>query len=210
MSSIRTDLPVYPSTFVELLRQRAVHQVNQCAYIFLKDGESEEAHLTYGELDQQARAVAAMLQDLEATGECALLLYPPGLEFITAFFGCLYAGVIAVPVYPPNPAKLDQSLPRLLAVASDARPSLALTTSAFLPIAKLLSTQYEAFQSIRWLATDALPDDLAEVWDEPLVNANTLAFLQYTSGSTASPKGVTLTHMNLLHNSRLIYQAFNH
>ena len=89
------------STLVELLRYRASSQPERIAYIFLRDGEIEEARLTYGELDQKARAIAAHLQSLEAKGERGLLLYPPGLDFISAFFGCLYAEVVAIPAYPP-------------------------------------------------------------------------------------------------------------
>ena len=91
------------ATLVDLLRERALRHPDRRAYTFLVDGESEEQHLTYGELDRQARAIAAQLQGLGMTGERALLLYPPGLEYIAGFFGCLYAGTIAVPAYPPNP-----------------------------------------------------------------------------------------------------------
>src|SRR6266567_2833651 len=99
-----------PSTLVEILRRRVLHQPDRLAYTFLLDGETGEAHLTYTDLDQKARAIGARLQSLGASGERALLLYPPGLEFITGFFGCLYAGVVAVPVYPPYPARLDSNL----------------------------------------------------------------------------------------------------
>ena len=117
------------STLVELLRHRAQHQANRRAYTFLNDGESEELHLTYGELDAHARAIAAALQHSGASGERALLLYPPGLEYIAAFFGCLYAGVVAVPVYPPRP---NRSQERLQAVMSDAQATLALTNNQIL------------------------------------------------------------------------------
>lgn len=87
------------STLVDLLRTRVLHNPEQTAYTFLQDGETESDSLTYQELDQQARAIAASLQYLDASGERALLLYPPGLEFIAAFFGCLYAGVVAAASY---------------------------------------------------------------------------------------------------------------
>jgi len=90
------------SSLVDLLCNRALHQPDQIAFTFLKDGETEEISLTYGELDRQARVIAAQLQSLGVTSERALLLYPPGLEFIAAFFGCLYAEVVAVPAYPPR------------------------------------------------------------------------------------------------------------
>src|SRR5438874_6374674 len=110
-----------------LLRWRAIHQPLMRAYTFLEDGEREGSHLTYLDLDSQARAIGALLQMREAEGERALLLYPPGLDFIAAFFGCLYSGAVAVPVYPPDPARLNRSLPRFLAIIEDARPAVALT-----------------------------------------------------------------------------------
>src|SRR5262245_4858117 len=102
-----SDPTTETSTLVDLLRWRALHQSDRRAYTFLMDGETDEVPLTYGELDRQARAIGAMLQRVAAPGERALLLYPPGPEYIAAFFGCLYAGVVAVPAYPPNPARLD-------------------------------------------------------------------------------------------------------
>src|SRR3954471_2135476 len=115
----RLSNPIAESaTLVDLLRWRALHQFDRRAYTFLVDGETDEIGLTYGELDRQARAIAAMLQRVAAPGDRALLLYPPGPEYIAAFFGCLYAGVVAVPAYPPNPARLDRTLPRLRAIAS--------------------------------------------------------------------------------------------
>src|SRR5437764_13346518 len=104
------------STLVELLRWRVLDQFDRPAYTFLEDGETEEVHLTYADLDRKARAIGARLQSLGACGERALLLYPPGLEFIAGFFGCLYAGAVAVPLYPPYPTRLDRTMPRLRAI----------------------------------------------------------------------------------------------
>src|SRR4029453_10992667 len=103
----------HPATLVDLLRAKAQKQPDRRVYTFLGDGEAEKAHRTSGELDRQARAVAAWLREVGLTGERALLLYPAGLEYIAAYFGCLYAGVVAVPAYPPNPARLERTLPRL-------------------------------------------------------------------------------------------------
>src|SRR5205807_1551124 len=96
----------------------------QLGYTFLVDGEGEEVFLSYGELDRRARAIAARLQAAGAAGERVLLLYPPGLDYIAAFFGCLYAGAVAVPAYPP---RLNRNLSRLQAVVADARAKFALT-----------------------------------------------------------------------------------
>src|SRR5215831_2133535 len=101
------------STLVEVLQWRALHQPDRLAITFLLDGETEEVHLTYEDLDRRARAIAAHLKSLGAFGGRALLVYPAGLEFIAGFFGCLYAGVVAIPVYPPNSSRLDKSLPKL-------------------------------------------------------------------------------------------------
>ena len=158
--------------------------------------------LTYAELDCQARAIGAHLQSLGVTGGRALLLYPPGIAYIAAFFGCLYAGVVAVPVYPPR----QRTLPRLLAVLIDAQAQVVLTTAAIRSTAALLDHTPE-LRHVRWLVTDRNIDSRAESWRPPAVTAATLAFLQYTSGSTGAPKGVMLSHGHLLHNQRLIQQA---
>ncbi len=100
------------SSLVELVRWRATQQPERRGYTFLIDGEAEGDHLTFVDLDRKAQAVAALLQRYVEKGKRVLLIYPSGLEFITAFFGCLYAGVIAVPTYPPrtrtkrNPSQL--------------------------------------------------------------------------------------------------------
>ncbi|PYS76271.1 MAG: hypothetical protein DMF66_15645, partial [Acidobacteria bacterium] len=196
-----------PSTLIELLRWRASRQARQEAYTFLLDGESEEARLTYEELDRRARAVGAWLQTVAANGDRVLLLYPPGLDYIAAFFGCLYAGAIAVPAYPP---KRNRSLLRLQAIVSDARAGVALTTASLLSRIVPLFSQNPYLEPLRWLATDKLEAGVENDWQEPAVSSTDLAFFQYTSGSTGAPKGVMLTHANLLHNAALIYKACGH
>ena len=201
-------------TLVELLRWRAQQTPDQRAYTFLVDGEVEKTHLTYAELDCQARAIAEILQQHKAQGERALLLYPPGLEFITAFFGCLYAGAIAIPAPPPDAARLKRTLPRLVAIAKDAQASLVLTTSRILSMVKesfssqdAIGTQATEFPAMSWLATDQISGELAAEWQEPRVSSDTLAYLQYTSGSTSTPKGVMVSHGNLLYHSACISQS---
>jgi amino acid adenylation domain-containing protein len=194
-----------PSTVVELLQRRALRQPDTLAFTFLADGEEEEAGLTYGQLDRQARSIAAWLQQLRLAGERVLLLYPPGLDYIEAFFGCLYARAVAVPAYPP---RQNQSLTRLQSVVADSEATLVLTTQAVMSRAESLFSRVSPLESLRWLATDSFGDELAREWREPKLSAETLAFLQYTSGSTAEPKGVMVTHANLLHNERMIQSAF--
>ncbi|HEV7396496.1 MAG TPA: amino acid adenylation domain-containing protein, partial [Pyrinomonadaceae bacterium] len=196
-----------PSTFVEALRLRAINQPDRLAYTFLLDGETEEVKLTYGELDRRARNIARLLQSSGEGGKRALLLYPPGFDYIAAFFGCLYAGVVAVPVYPP---RLNQSLLRFQAIIEDAQATLALTTAPLLSRVKPIFDQTPELKNLRVLSTDMLPDNLGDDWQEPDVNNETLALLQYTSGSTSTPKGVVLTHRNLIHNSGLLSHAFEY
>ncbi|MGO9563620.1 MAG: fatty acyl-AMP ligase [Candidatus Korobacteraceae bacterium] len=196
------------STLVELLRSRALQQPEQRMYAYLVDGEIEAAHLTHGALDRQARALGALLQAYRARGERALLLYPSGLEFISAFFGCLYAGVIAVPLPPPNMAQPQRTVLRLRTIANDAQPMLVLTTSSILSKVEGLFTQAPELRTLHWLATDKIVGSAADEWHDPAVAAKTLALLQYTSGSTAAPRGVMVSHENLLQNSANISQAF--
>lgn len=196
-----------PPTLVDLLRHRAARQPNDIAFTFLTDGEDEQVHITNLELDQKARAIGAWLESLGLTGNRALLLYPAGLDFIAAFFGCLYAGVVAVPVYPP---RRNRSLARIQAIANDARAKVALTTEAVLQRVDPLIGDTPDLKRLTWLATCHVPEGMENRWQTPDIDAHTLAFLQYTSGSTGHPKGVMLDHANLLHNSALIAHAFEH
>ena len=151
-----------PATLIELLDHRALQQPDQLAYTFLLDGETNELHLTYGELQRRARAIGATLQRIGAKGERALLLYTPGLDFIEGFFGCLYAGIVAVPAYPPDPARLNRTLPRLQAVIADAQATLVLTTSPILEMAKLIFTEAQDLEALHWLATDIVAANVDE------------------------------------------------
>jgi acyl-CoA synthetase (AMP-forming)/AMP-acid ligase II/acyl carrier protein len=193
------------STVVEVLRQRAAQDADKTALTFLADAHLATASLTYHELDCRARAIAATLQSRGLAGERALLLYPPGLDYIVAFFGCLYAGVVAVPTYPP---RRKRSVDRVKAIAENARAAAVLATPTVDAIGGRLWRQTQHGQSLHWLLHEELCAADAEAWREPALNGETLAFLQYTSGSTAAPKGVMLTHGNLLHNSRWIERSF--
>ncbi|MBV9786609.1 MAG: AMP-binding protein, partial [Chloroflexi bacterium] len=167
MSTRLSDLPVEFSTLVDLLRWRASHQPDLQAYTFLSDSDADSVRLTYAELDRQARAIAAQLQEHTEPGDRALLLYPPGLDFVVAFFGCLYAGVIAVPAYPPHPSRLERTLPRIRSIVNNAQPKFALTVAAIMGRVEPLLAQDADFQSLRWLATDAVAAESAEQWQHP-------------------------------------------
>lgn len=199
------------STLVELLVKRAEAAPNQLAYRFLAHEDDKAPELLYcAELELKARTIGTLLQKAGLQGQRAILLFPPGLDFVTAFFGCLYAGVVAVPVYPPNPARLERTLPRLLSIIDDSQPAVALTTSEILPMIEYLFAQEDKYKGIQWFATDKLDTKQAAQWEEPEIDSKTVAFLQYTSGSTGTPRGVVLTHANLLHNLSLIYNYFDH
>ncbi|MEM7555656.1 MAG: amino acid adenylation domain-containing protein [Cyanobacteria bacterium P01_A01_bin.84] len=195
------------STVVELLRLRGFKQPNQNAFTFLLDDETKETRLTYGELDRLARRIASQLQAQGLVGERALLLYPAGLDFLIAFFGCLYAGVVAVTAYPP---RNKRNTPRIKAISTDAQATIALTTREKLPTVQSLMTEKTDLKSLQWLTTDDLTPGIEDSWKEPFINKETLAFLQYTSGSTGIPKGVMISHGNLLHNAQTTYQFMEH
>jgi amino acid adenylation domain-containing protein len=195
------------STVVELLRYRSIEQANTEAFTFLHDGEAQAATLTYQELDRHSRAIASQLQTLGLSGERALLLYPPGIDYLPAFFGCLYAGLVAVPAYPP---RNQRNTPRILAILQDSQTAVILTTTAILAQLKSLLADKFDINNLLWVTTDNLTPGIEEGWQEPFINTDTLAFLQYTSGSTGTPKGVMVTHGNLLHNAEVTRQYMEH
>lgn len=197
-------MPDKPSTLNEALARRASLQPARHAYTYLVDGDVEKLTWTYAQLDTRARALAARLQHLGAEGGRALLLYPPGLDFIAAFFGCLYGNVVAVPTYPPHPARPSLTLPRLRSIVADAGVGVVLTTSSILARVGQLLAEDPGLQGLHWLATDEVADDLAADWRDRGADPEGLAFLQYTSGSTNQPKGVMVSHRNLVENSDYI------
>ncbi len=205
MASSSSDHETHFSNLVDLLRARRAEHGSRAAFRFLSEGETEEARITYEELESQARAIAASLASHGAAGERALLVYPAGLEFIAAFWGCIYAGAVAVPVFP---ARLHRQLPRLLAIAADCGAKFVLTTTKIRGQSEDLFKRAPELKKFQWLATDDVPSTLAAEWRDPGANLDTLAFLQYTSGSTSAPRGVMVTHGNLLHNLSCLREVF--
>ncbi|MEL6261471.1 MAG: fatty acyl-AMP ligase [Cyanobacteria bacterium J06626_6] len=193
-------------SLVKILRYRAQHQPNQVAYIGLENGETECGRLTYAQLDRQARAIASRLQSLNAAGSCVLLTYPlsDGLAFVTGFFGCLYAGAIAITAWPPLNESLLQEL-QYKAVNAEVR--LALTTGALLAQSQETFAATAPLDQVHWIATDQLDPANADTWQMPALERDTLAYLQYTSGSTGLPKGAMISHGNVLDNLDLIYKT---
>jgi acyl-CoA synthetase (AMP-forming)/AMP-acid ligase II len=199
------------STFVQLLEFRAETQRDEILYHFLDEGNAPPAQLSYAQLQTRAQSIGAALQDVAAPGERVLLLLPPGLDLIAAFFGCLYAGVAAIPLPPPHPARLEIQKDRLLAICADARPAAIISQGEIQQ--SLAPIQEELAQSPGkkpgWIAVEDISQASSKL-REISIGGETIAFLQYTSGSTARPKGVLVSHENLLHNSDLIFRAFDH
>ena len=193
------------TSLIDRLQQQASIQPHKKAFTFLADGETEIDSLTFHQLNERAKAIAFVLQNHQAQGQRALLLFQPGLEFITAFLGCLYAGVVAVPVYPP---RANRSIERLLSIVSDAEASFALTTAVIQEQIASKFSAHNATENIRFIATDKFELNLATGWQNPHIAFDRLAFLQYTSGSTGKPKGVMVSHGNLIANSQTIEHCF--
>ncbi|WP_166360185.1 non-ribosomal peptide synthase/polyketide synthase [Pseudomonas akapageensis] len=195
------------STFVERLQRLAERQPTRTALRLLVDGDDNWQTCSFAQLDVRARTVGAALQGSAGAGERAVLLFPSGLDYVAAFFGCLYAGCVAVPAYPPESLK-PQHLERLLAIISDAEPRFILTDSALLPGLQALQRDQPALAGLELIAVDVLDPALAGLWQRPGIRPEDLAFLQYTSGSTSTPKGVMVGHDNLIANERAIRSGF--
>ncbi|MES2261197.1 MAG: fatty acyl-AMP ligase [Pseudomonadota bacterium] len=194
------------SNWVELLMWRARDMPQGIAFGFTPNGVEDEICFTYAQLDHAARKIAAALQHAGLAGERAVILYPPGPDYVCALMGCLYAGVTAVPVYAP---RQNASYARVMQILSSARAAVLLSSDKVL--ATLCQPEWVKMEQagLRRLATDTLASSLAEQWRMPDISADTLAVLQYTSGSTGRPKGVRLCHRHLLANSRVIARAMD-
>src|SRR5882757_8447440 len=191
------------SSLVELLAKRAASQPDARAYVFLSDRGTDEAALSFRQLHDAANAFAARLGEVARPGERALLVFPPGLEFIVAFFGCLIAGVIAVPMMMPRRQGARDSS---AAIMANCEPVVALTIAAF-AIRGDLQARF-AREGLQWLSVDLdIPAVEAASAGTPSPQAQDIAFLQYTSGSASHPKGVAVSHANLLANLEMIRVA---
>lgn len=169
------------------------------------DGEEEEIELTYAEFARKVAAVAARLAALKMRGERALLLYPQGLDFLIGYYGCLAAGAVAVPAYPP---RRNRNMARIQAISDDAQAKVALTMHDVSERSADLLDEAPHLKVLTWLATDRIEDDEAQNWKPRKIQPADLAMLQYTSGSTGTPKGVMLTHANLMKNCEIICWGF--
>lgn len=206
-----SDVPASIASLVEVLQLRASTTPNAPALVFLLDGEAEGPRWTYADLDQTAQAIAAVLRDFAEPGDRAVLVYEPGLDFLGAFFGCLYAGLIPVPASPPRLDRLAQGWQGLTSIVADCQPRIVLSTNELaVRLEKNLSHFPPSDGFRRYLATDTIDRSQARRWREPRLDPDAIAYLQYTSGSTAAPKGVMVSQRNLMHNERMLQAALDH
>jgi acyl-CoA synthetase (AMP-forming)/AMP-acid ligase II len=189
------------ASLVDLLRRRAAGQPNERAYVFLSDKGNEEAALSFGELEQRASRVAAHLIREGQPGDRALLLFAPGLDFIIAYFGCLLAAVIPVPMMLP---RRNSSLDSSASTVADCTPRFVMTNTR-LRIARPDVIERFNLPQMQWLMVDEAGEEANDQERAPPVpGPDDIAFLQYTSGSTSDPKGVMVTHGNLIENLEMI------
>ena len=199
-----------PRTLLHHLSWMAETKLDRHAFSFLKDDITEFQRLTFTELNHRARAVGAALQDRCTRGDRVILLFPPGLDFVSALLGCLYAGVVAVPIPSPDVVGHFRCRLQLRAIAQDSQASLLLTTS------RLLKPEMNGAQgsinelNIPWMALENIDVTQSECYRELSIQGQDLAYLQYTSGSTSAPKGVMITHDNVMFQCEEGAQAANY
>ena len=193
-------------SLAEILEERAARDPEAVQYRFLHRGEVDDGVevVTRAALAARARSLAARLVEESSPGDRVLLLYPPGLETFVAFFACLYAGVIAVPMTPPDPQRLAQTLPRLLSVVARSGAALALSTPAVVEAAGALREMFPELAALRMMADDGRAAEATSFEARGARARGAVAFLQFTSGSLGAPKGVVVTDAGLLANLEMI------
>jgi len=200
--------PAAFTSLADLLRYRAQITPDRLAYRFLKDGADDNLEISYHSLYEQAQSIADKLHHLGVAGERALLMYPPGLDFIAALFGCFYSNTIAVPIPAFHPAWIKRKQESLRHVMYDATPSLIMTTQNMGRSVRQAFRQNKAIPRTRWLFTDTVSPSPST--NTPSLPTRPIALLQYTSGSTRKPRGVKVSHLNLMHNNERIRRGFGH
>lgn len=201
----RIPIPPPPQTLMRQLDRHAAEKPTAAAFRFIKGPDFSTDDLTYAELRTRALRVAQALRSRHAEGNRVLLVLPPGADYIVGFLGCLYAGAIAVPIYPPRRNRPPE---RFATVARNSAARFALAHAEVRrQVEATLAPELLRELDLTWLLPQG-EDGAPETWTPPYADAGTPAFLQYTSGSTADPKGVVVTHGSLGHNIGLIGEPF--
>src|ERR1700722_6855483 len=195
------------ATLVDMCRDRSAEDPDRRVFGFLENGTNESAALTRAGLDQRARAIAVRLSELAAPGSRVLLCSPPGPDFGPGFFGPLYAGMIAVPVAPVDSDSNDAKKSRIESIARSAAPDVLLTSAAAVELVQKALAEAGRLCDLQVVASDEVPGDGAGRWTRPDIGPSTIAYLQYSSGSTGLPKGVILSHASVLHNLALTAES---
>jgi len=202
-----TEQDTFHFTLPEIIQTRAIHTPSETAYIFLRDGEDDEERISYDELFRAATGIAGKLAGISAKGERALMLFPPGLEFVKALYGCFFAGIIAVPAYAP---RKNRSLERIKTLVVDSGATVVLCIADIFQSFERSFSDLEELKGLKWLMIEDCLHNNASQWTNPLPPQPTdVALLQYTSGSTGKPKGVMVTHRNILRNAMFIRNSFS-
>ncbi|MEU2252544.1 fatty acyl-AMP ligase [Nocardia xishanensis] len=192
-------------TLAEAISQRAADAADRIAYTFLPDGENESHSWTFGEVEQLSRALAARISQDAAPGDRALIVAPDSADFVLAFLACQFAGVVAVPVYPPFPVTSPRRAQTLRTIAEDCGAT-AVLCAAPEHTRGLLTQAVPELDRLRWIGIAADAQGARDFEPVP-VTGDDVSFLQYTSGSTSAPKGVVVTHDALMHNQEVIRQS---
>jgi acyl-CoA synthetase (AMP-forming)/AMP-acid ligase II len=185
---------------VDLVRRRAEADPDGLAYTFLEAGEREGASVTWGALERHSRAIGATIASSVAPTSRVLIVLPPCVDFGAAFLGVLFAGATAIPTYPPSNSPTDRTTARVRGIIADAGVTLVLSCQSVHARREQIESLVPELSGIPWLTIDHLDPTAAAEWVAPVFGRSSLALLQYTSGSTAAPRGVMVTHANLLHN----------
>jgi len=182
-------------TFVEVIQRRAVWCPNRRAITFFVKGDIDGPRevLTYADIERRSKAIGQLLMNCKCQGRCAILLFRPGCDFITGFFGCMFGAVVGVPIYPPDASRLRQSLGRMVAIVESCQAPLILSTREMQTLCLPYLRNDPKLAALRWVFVEDATDAMAEEWVNPGITPDSIAFLQYTSGSTANPKVCCLT-----------------